>query len=137
MSTGSSDDISPRVIAAVGHDAPFALLVLMDLPTEDASVIAKLKEVSKIAADGTAKEEGCKLYSFYQDIDLPQRYFLAEKWQNVAALIKHLSTPHVAPLLAFLSEEKVATNIRVLAHIATPLVRFLQKTILPLYHAFI
>eukprot|EP01122_Echinamoeba_exundans_P005309 TRINITY_DN15473_c0_g1_i1.p1 TRINITY_DN15473_c0_g1~~TRINITY_DN15473_c0_g1_i1.p1 ORF type:complete len:258 (+),score=72.99 TRINITY_DN15473_c0_g1_i1:142-915(+) len=121
-SADSGDDISPRVIAAVGRDAPFGLMILMDLPSNDADKIAKFKEVAKIAADGSVQEDGCQMYSFYQDVDVPQRYFLVEKWKSANALLKHFAEPHVVPLLSFLEAEKVASNVRVLAPLGAHLI---------------
>lgn len=124
MSGNPADEITAPIIAALGRDVPFAMVIYIDLPsTLSDDAVGKFKAVSKVAAEGTAKEEGNLFYQVLEDLDIPRRFYLVEQWKNVAALHFHFSLPHVPPFLAFLDDHKIPLNIRTLSPYNQPVVR--------------
>ncbi len=52
----------------------------------------------------TAKEAGCIVYRFYQDVGLPGTFRVYEEWESEAHLAAHGQTPHMIPWRAALAE---------------------------------
>ena len=44
----------------------------------------------------TRAEAGCTEYGCYEDTQVPGRFVFVERWQDKAALDRHLTTPHMA-----------------------------------------
>jgi len=43
----------------------------------------------------TAKEDGCRYYRFYADVEHPHLVRVYEEWDSRAALEAHMQTPHM------------------------------------------
>jgi len=52
----------------------------------------------------TAKEDGCIVYRFYQDIEHPHIFRVYEEWASDAHLAAHAQTPHMATFRAALQK---------------------------------
>jgi quinol monooxygenase YgiN len=44
----------------------------------------------------TVKEQGCRSYRFYADLEDPGLFFIFEEWDGPEALERHFTTPHMA-----------------------------------------
>jgi quinol monooxygenase YgiN len=52
-------------------------------------------EVALIISKATKAEAGCVDYTFYSDLENPNRFFIFEVWETQAALDKHFQTEHM------------------------------------------
>ena len=88
-----------RFVKARLKDAerPFTLVVSLQVKEGQAK---KLEAAFARAIRATRKEKGCRAYDLSRDADDPTRYQVYERWQNLAALKKHLATVHIKTLLA-------------------------------------
>ena len=58
-----------------------------------------LDALSKLSAI-TRTESGCRLFVLHQDLSDPQRLFIWERWDDEAALAKHLASTHTRAYFA-------------------------------------
>lgn len=70
---------------------------------------AALDAARKMAAE-TRREEGCRAYAFYTDIEHPDRIRIFEEWENAEALERHFRTPHMAAFQRRLAELKIRSR---------------------------
>lgn len=52
-------------------------------------------ELALAMSKATTAEEGCVDYTFYTDIENPNRFFIFEVWETQAALEQHFQTEHM------------------------------------------
>ena len=52
--------------------------------------------VMKTMESATRLEDGCHDYTFYADMENPNRFFLFELWESQSHLDAHVQTPHMA-----------------------------------------
>ena len=60
--------------------------LIFDAAPEDRDAVTSL---ARRTTDATREEEGCILYRFTTDIDLPNRFILNELWDSEDALVTH------------------------------------------------
>ena len=61
----------------------------------DPADIETLRAAAIVMMDETAKEEGCRFYRFYQDVQHPGKVRVYEEWDSREALQAHFETPHM------------------------------------------
>jgi quinol monooxygenase YgiN len=52
-------------------------------------------ELASAMSKATKAEAGCVDYTFYTDLENPNRFFIFEVWETQAALDKHFQTEHM------------------------------------------
>jgi quinol monooxygenase YgiN len=57
---------------------------------------AELIKLAKGLMAATQKEEGCVSYVLYDNPNDPGSCMFVEEWTDIAALKRHLTTPHIA-----------------------------------------
>ena len=97
------------------------MLVVTGLIKIDPDDVGAAREAALEMMAETAKEDGCILYRFYEDIGEAGVFRVYEEWQSDAALKAHIATAHMAKFRAALGELKLisravkafdATNVR-------------------------
>ena len=77
------------------------LAVVVNLkPESHAEGLAAMKTMQA----ATRQEAGCHDYTFYADMDDPNRFFLFEKWESQSHLDAHVETAHMAAFKKTLAE---------------------------------
>ncbi|MBM3994761.1 MAG: antibiotic biosynthesis monooxygenase [Planctomycetes bacterium] len=76
---------------------PFTMLVIVKIKEGAAEKFESAFVKARVA---TRKEKGNKAYSLNRSTKAPNEYFVYERWDNFAALQKHLKAPHITALLA-------------------------------------
>lgn len=71
------------------------LIVTGEIEIEPADIEA-LRAAAVAMMTETAKEQGCRFYRFYQDLEHPARLRVYEEWESEADLTAHMATPHMA-----------------------------------------
>lgn len=74
--------------------------IFLAKPGEEEKLEALFRGVIPI----TLKEEGCISYQLNRDLDLPRRFIWTEEWESREHLEKHASAPHIAAVLAQISD---------------------------------
>lgn len=69
----------------------------------DPADVGRLRDAAITMMDETAKEEGCRFYRFYQDIQHPGKIRVYEEWESEAHLQAHMETPHMKAWRAAMS----------------------------------
>jgi quinol monooxygenase YgiN len=80
---------------------PFILIVKLKAKTGEGPAIEK---AFAPAITATLKEKGCILYELSRDTSSADTLLLYERWATVPDLAAHLKTPHIAKLLAELTD---------------------------------
>jgi len=62
----------------------------------DADAVERVRDALRTMEDETRKEAGCLTYAFSVDINDPTKVRLIERWESMAALEKHIASPHMA-----------------------------------------
>src|ERR1043166_7601779 len=75
---------------------PFTMVVFLTVKQDQGKA---LEEAFQPAIKATRKESGCIAYDLNRDSTDPNKYYVYERWQSVAALEKHLETDHIKTLL--------------------------------------
>jgi quinol monooxygenase YgiN len=117
LAADAPGDLFGRLKAKVKDDQPFQLLIQIKLKPGTEQKFAA--EATK-AAKETAREPGCEMYSFFDDLEQPGTVIVFEKWKSVAALKSHLEQPYTQSLLKLLGELKVEPEIRLLSSLPAP-----------------
>lgn len=64
-------------------------------PGKHLEVIAAIEE----CVAPSRSEEGCEMYNFYADIQVPGKFVFIETWAGKEALEKHMTLPHFLKLV--------------------------------------
>ena len=75
-----------------------AISARIELAPKDAP--AYIAAAQKIIAP-TRAESGCQLYAIGVDISLSNVIWITEQWTSEAALMAHLSTPHIVEFMTY------------------------------------
>lgn len=68
-----------------------------------AQSIAPAIDAAKFVMAETARENGCIVYRFYQDIETPGLFRVYEEWESLEHLEAHFKAPHLAKFREMLS----------------------------------
>ena len=78
-----------------GGEEPFVIAAtLVAAPGRGNEVVAAIAQSKTIAL--SRAEDGCMAYQIGRDTDAPDRFVVHECWRDLAALERHLATPHFA-----------------------------------------
>ena len=71
-----------------------------ELRVKDEKRVQQTLEALSTLSAITRTEPGCRLFMLHQDLSDPQRLFLWERWDDEAALKKHLAAAHTQAYFA-------------------------------------
>jgi len=71
-----------------------------ELRIKDAQRVQETLDALSRLSTTTRTEPGCRLFMLHQDLSDPQRLFLWERWDDEAALQKHLAAAHTQAYFA-------------------------------------
>jgi len=68
--------------------------------------------------DATRREDGCRFFEFWSDLDGSGRYLAYEGWESPGHLVAHRGTPHVAAFKDGITE--LGVEMHADRYVATP-----------------
>jgi len=99
----------PQVKAAVKDSTRrFTLLIRFEAKP---GAGPKIEAAFVKAVQATRKEKGCLAYEFNRDARVPTRYHVYERWQDVAALVAHQNSAHIAALRKEISDLRTGAPV--------------------------
>lgn len=72
------------------------MLIVTEEVEIDPAAVEALRAAAIVMMAETAKEEGCRVYRFCQDLEHPARIRVCEEWDSEAHPAAHMATPHMA-----------------------------------------
>lgn len=103
MSNAPKETLRDRVLRELGSvDRPFALLTILRTQTVEGG--DRLETAMKTVVAESRKEAGNRTYHVNRDAADPTRFFLYDRWDNVAATETHEAAPHFKDGLVVLRE---------------------------------
>ena len=61
-------------------------------------------------AEATRREDGCRSYSFYRDLENENVFRVFEEWESEEALKLHFETPHMAEFRRVLGDVGIVSR---------------------------
>jgi len=86
------------------------MIVVSGMIEIDGADVETAKKAILTMMHETAKEDGCIIYRFAQDVEFPAQFRMYEEWQTKDALKVHSASDHMKDFIAALGNLKLVSR---------------------------
>lgn len=94
------------------------MLVTIATVRVEPAAVDRARETLGALAEASREDDGCRAYSFNQDVEEPTTFRSVEVWDGQAQVDAHMGTPHVASAIETLTPHLTA-EIDIQHHVVT------------------